>query len=132
MANILLDTNALLWLLDDSSGKLGSRTRKVITNADVVFVSAVSILEIQIKSMLGKLTMPDNIIDAIKDSSLEVLDMSADHAVAIKSFPTLAKHGPFDRILLAQAKTEQLVFVTADKILLRINVKGVEIIDATV
>ena len=130
--NILLDTNALLWLLDSNGGKLGPKTRELITQSTTVYASAVSVLEIQIKAMLGKLTISDELLEAITKSNLEMLDMKPEHAVNIKLFPSLAKHDPFDRILLAQASTEHLIFVTADMFLLQFTDAGIEILNATV
>jgi MFS family permease len=54
---LLLDSQALLWLLDDSP-RLGPEARQAITSAQGVHVSAATVWELAIKSMLGELTVP--------------------------------------------------------------------------
>lgn len=48
-----------------------------------------------------------------------------DHAERFGDFHSLARHDPFDRMLLAQALAEDLVFLTADKLLLSMDLKNV-------
>lgn len=112
---MILDTNALLWLLEDSIA-LGPRARERISGARVWF-SAVSITEITIKSALGKLTERDSVAGALGAGLIE-LPLTAAHGAAIANFPTLTKHDPFDRMLLAQAQVEGTPLVTADRVLL--------------
>ena len=49
---LLLDSQALLWLLDDNP-RLGARARQAITSAQGVYVSAATVWELTIKTMLG-------------------------------------------------------------------------------
>ena len=51
---ILLDTHVFLWAVAGSS-QLKAGARKVILDADMVFVSAASIWEVAIKARLGKI-----------------------------------------------------------------------------
>ncbi len=127
---MLLDTNALLWILEPSLGSLGKKATSLIKKTDTVYVSAASIFEIQIKVMLGKLKVPSNLLEVIERSNIKFLDITAAHADAIKKFPKLKKHDPFDRLLLAQSRTEGLPLLTADKFLLRLN--GCSTIDAKI
>lgn len=113
--DILLDTNALIWLLDDPRGKqFGPRAKKMIQDAGTVYVSSVSLLEIRIKTMLGKLVAPDDLLKAIAASGLVGMSFEMGHADAVADFPDLSKHDPFDRMLLAQAKTEGVPLMTSD------------------
>lgn len=88
----------------------------------MVFVSSISVLEIEIKSMLGKLEALETLLDDITFAGLKSLAFDIDHAEALKQFPGLSRHGPFDRMLLAQAKTEKHTFITADSIILKQNI----------
>ena len=53
-------SQALLWMLDDSP-RLGPPARQAITSAQGVHVSAATVWELTIKSMLGKLTVPHDL-----------------------------------------------------------------------
>jgi PIN domain nuclease of toxin-antitoxin system len=117
--NILLDTNALIWLLNSpTGGSIGDKAKEQINDAGEVYASSISVLEIRIKVMLGKLEAPDKLLDAISSAGLKTLSFSMEHADALSYFPDLSRHDPFDRMLLAQAKTEGFVFLTSDGILL--------------
>ena len=117
--SILLDTNALIWLLNTPSGDpLGKEAKQYIGNAEAVYASSISVLEVRIKAMLGKLEAPETLLADITSAGLKSLPFTMEHAEALKHFPALSKHDPFDRMLLAQAKAEEFVFITSDTILL--------------
>lgn len=119
---ILLDTNALLWLYRDDPS-LGPRSRERITAAPRVHFSAASVLEITIKHQLGRLDLPggDEFPEIFERSGLVELPLTAAHAVALAGFPDLARHDPFDRMLLAQARSESLDLLTSDARLLALG-----------
>jgi PIN domain nuclease of toxin-antitoxin system len=114
---LLLDSQALLWLLDDNP-RLGPQARKAVTSAQGVHVSAATVWELTIKSMLGKLTVPADLSKRLTGQGLELLSVTAEHAEAIRDFPELARHDPFDRLLVAQAAQAGLRLLTADHVLL--------------
>jgi PIN domain nuclease of toxin-antitoxin system len=114
---LLLDSQALLWLLDDNP-RLGPQARQAITSARGVFVSAATVWELTVKSMLGKLSVPADLSTRLTAQGLELLSITAEHAEAIRDFPELARHDPFDRLLVAQASRAGLRLLTADKVLL--------------
>ncbi len=72
----------------------------------------------QIKTMIGKLDAPANCTAMIEDAGNAPLALSAEAADGIRRFPELARHDPFDRMLLAQADVERLTLLTADETLL--------------
>lgn len=114
---LLLDSQALLWLLDDNP-RLGPEARKVITSAQGVHVSAATVWQLTIKSMLGKLTVPANFSKRLTGQGLELLSVTAEHAEALRDFPELTRHDPFDRLIVAQAARTGLRLLTADHVLL--------------
>lgn len=121
----LLDSHALMWLLDGSP-RLSARIRKRLDGAEAVVVSAASIWEIAIKRSLGRLTTPPDFLPTIEASPLVPLGVRIDHADLAGSLPY--HHGdPFDRMLVAQAMLEGLVLVTADPVMKRYGVALVEI-----
>jgi PIN domain nuclease of toxin-antitoxin system len=117
---LLLDSQALLWLLDDSP-RLGPQARQAIVSAQGVRVSAATVWELTIKSMLGKLTVPDDLSQKLPGQGLELLSVTAEHAEAIRDFPELTRHDPFDRLIVAQASRAGLKLLTADQELLGLH-----------
>jgi PIN domain nuclease of toxin-antitoxin system len=114
---LLLDSQALLWLLDDNP-RLGPQARQMIVAAQGVHVSAATVWELTIKTMLGKLSVPADLSSRITAQGLELLSITAQHAEAIREFPELTRHDPFDRLLVAQASEAGLQLLTADHVLL--------------
>lgn len=125
---LLLDSQALLWLLDDSP-RLGTAARETIASAPRVYVSAATVWELTIKAMLGKLSVPAQFSSRLADQGLSLLSITAEQAEGIRDFPELTRHDPFDRLLVSQASSAGLGLVTADRVLLGLGRKF--IIDAT-
>lgn len=121
---ILLDTQVALWLLF-APERIGDRARQAISDAETVGFSAVSIAEITIKKMLGRLDVPDDVARQLERSGLTLIALDADHAAAVAGFPELLRHDPFDRLLLAQASVERASLITADRVLLSLNLPQV-------
>jgi PIN domain nuclease of toxin-antitoxin system len=113
---LLLDSQALLWLLDDNP-RLGPEARQAITTAQGVHVSAATVWELTIKTMLGKLSVPADLSNRLRAQGLELLSITAEHAEAIRDFPELTRHDPFDRLLVAQASRAGLQLLTANQVL---------------
>ena len=109
---VLLDSHVALWWLADDDD-LGANARDRIEQAEQAFVSVVTPWELGIKRALGKLTMPDDLVAQLRSGGFEMLAISTDHA---ERAPTLPPHhrDPFDRMLIAQAQTESLTFLSAD------------------
>ncbi len=120
--NLLLDTHVLLWWLDDNH-ILSKKARAAISEGkNLVFISAVVIWEIRIKQALGKLEIPSNFRAVLDDQPFKALDITTEHAHAIGDLP--AHHrDPFDRMLAAQAKVENLTLVTRDTHLKKYGIK---------
>jgi PIN domain nuclease of toxin-antitoxin system len=114
---ILLDSQTVLWVMNDSP-RLGKLARRRIEESDSVHVSAATVWELTIKSMLGKLKIPEDFAAEAASSGLEILEVSGDHAEGIRDFPELARHDPFDRLIIAQADQHRLDLLTADRVLL--------------
>lgn len=112
----LLDTHFLLWWLNDDP-LLGDRARELIaTPENLIFYSAASVWEIRIKEAIGMLEIPEEFADALAAQAFEPLAVTPGHADALRGMP-LHHRDPFDRMLIAQARTEQLTIVTRDPII---------------
>jgi PIN domain nuclease of toxin-antitoxin system len=117
---LLLDTHTLIWFLEDNEN-LSPRAKKAIeTNLDTVYISIVSLWEIAIKINLNKLKLEipfDDLVDIeLSANKLELLPILPTHTKVLLTLP-LHHRDPFDRMLIAQAKSERLLLVSADNAL---------------
>ena len=115
MPSILLDTQIVLWWIGDNQ-KLNDSTIKYVKDADKVFVSVISFWEMIIKKQIGKLEVPANVRQLVADQNFSALPFETDHAFLVDKLP-LFHRDPFDRALIAQAISENLVLATHDKII---------------
>lgn len=111
--SLLLDTNVLIWWLEESP-RLGKQARKTITGEPEVVVSAVSAVEIAAKEAIGKLRVPGDLAEQIAEQAMIELPVTVRHGLAVGQLP-LHHRDPFDRLLIAQARCEGLTIVTADR-----------------
>lgn len=111
---LLLDTHVVVWWFAGSK-RLGSETRRVITSANAeIFVSAASWWELAIKTALGKLAFDlGRARDILRRNEIAMLAVTFDHADRAATLPDHHKD-PFDRMLVAQAITEDLLLLTRD------------------
>lgn len=116
----LIDTHILLWAAI-ADPRLHSRHREFFSNPENdLLVSVVSLWEISIKYSLGKLPLPipprDFFAQEVATRSYEVLDLRRAHAERVAELPYIDPNhrDPFDRMLIAQALTEGLSFLSAD------------------
>jgi PIN domain nuclease of toxin-antitoxin system len=110
---LLLDTQVMLWwLLDDS--RLKPETRELIASNHCL-VSVASIWEVAIKHRLGKLPVaPSQFRDHCLQSGATLLPVLDSHAIETSALPAI-HDDPFDRLLIAQARMEGLMAVSADR-----------------
>ena len=113
---LLLDTHTFLWFIDDNP-KL-SAAAKILLESDVdLMISAASLWEIAIKVSIGKLTLTqpyeEFIPDQLTRNSVRLLAISVEHLAVVSTLP-FHHRDPFDRLMVAQAITEQLAIVSVD------------------
>jgi PIN domain nuclease of toxin-antitoxin system len=114
---LLLDTHALLWWLSGNT-KLTKAARIAIADpANLAYVSAASVWEIATKHRIGKLPGAAPIIgrfgEVLRRYRFYDLPITLVHAEKAGSLP--GEHrDPFDRMLIAQALTEQMLFISLD------------------
>ena len=109
----LLDTNILLWWFKNPR-ILSKEVEDIIRSGVPVFVSSVSTWEIVIKCALGKLKVADTLFSLIEAEGFIELPVTFEHTKALAKL--LPFHSdPFDRLLVAQARVEELVFITSNQ-----------------
>ena len=120
--NILLDTHIALWAITDHP-KLSASARKLIADPDnTVYGSAVSVWEVMLKHDSPKNNLaltPDDFVSWCEEAGYFPLNLKARHVIAAAHLDTAKAeklhHDPFDRLLLSQAKAENLAFLTHDE-----------------
>ncbi|MEZ5382421.1 MAG: type II toxin-antitoxin system VapC family toxin [Microthrixaceae bacterium] len=106
----LLDTHVWLWWM--AGDPLSSEASTAIADPDNdVYLSAVSVWEAAIKASLGKLDVPDTLM--AESAQFEELAISWVHADSVGVLP-MHHRDPFDRLLIAQGRTESAIVITRD------------------
>lgn len=117
MMRYLLDTAIFLWSVGPVE-KLNRQAVEVLEDAMTeLFLSAASSWEISIKSALGNLKLPEAastyVPKRLTSQGIRSLPISHIHALAAGELPRHHRD-PFDRMLVAQARNERMVLMTAD------------------
>ncbi len=115
----LLDTNVFLWALSEEY-KLNPAAQEILkSSTSELYFSAVGSWEIAIKFALGSLPLPkvlsEYIPHALRVWALRALDITHEHALRAGELP-VHHRDPFDRMLIAQALSEQMTLLTADRV----------------
>ncbi len=118
----LLDTHILIWSLTDDP-RLSVAARQIINNSTHhMFYSTVSIWEVAIKYQLHPVKMSCSSKDLLtycNVSDMTNVPLLDRHVLAIEKLligvSDMPHKDPFDRILLAQAMEEHMIFITHDK-----------------
>ena len=111
---ILIDTHIFLWSLGDTKRLSEKRLLELRSQANIVYLSSISIAELMIKSSIGKLKIDYDVIEMVKESGIELLDFTAEDAVLLKELPPHHRD-PFDRMLICQSMANKMKLMTDDK-----------------
>ncbi|MFN3397595.1 MAG: type II toxin-antitoxin system VapC family toxin [Sulfurimicrobium sp.] len=124
--NLLLDTHAFIWLWEDTS-KIPPRVLAACEDPEnQLYLSIASVWEMQIKVAVGKLSFHQPLSEIIEyqknENGVSILPVSLAHIWQLGTLP--AHHNdPFDRMLVAQAATDKLALVTADRHIARYSIE---------
>lgn len=110
---IIIDTHIFLWAISNPEKLEKSHREKIETPTNIICLSSVSITELMIKSSIGKLEVNFDPIAVAKESGFELLDFSAEDALALKELPFHHKD-PFDRMLVSQTLNRKFSLMTND------------------
>lgn len=110
---LLLDTHILLWWLADDRRLPAAVRGAIIEPTTRVAVSAATAWEIGIKQALGKLEAPDDLEEQLAVARFTAVPVTIPDGLAAARLP---RHhdDPFDRMLIAQAVTRDLMIATVD------------------
>lgn len=122
--NVLLDTHILLWALSNDA-RLPEKARKLIENENnEIYYSIVSLWEVEIKHLSHPDAMPvsaKQLTEYCMQSGFRKMSIKENHIFAmanLKREKDAPPHkDPFDRILICQAFTENMIFVTHDSLI---------------
>lgn len=110
----LLDTHIVLWWFVDPEN-INPQARSIIKDkSNTIFISAVSCWEMAIKSSIGRLNLPQQLLTLITQENFQLLPILPEETLAISDLPHI--HSDlFDRLLIAQAKLHDLILFTRDE-----------------
>ena len=113
---LLLDTHAIIWFVEGDTS-LSILARKAIENPNnTKYISIISFWEMMIKINLGKLQMKIDFVmlnEYLLSKNIRILSLELSHILSLKNLPTHHKD-PFDRILIAQAISENMTLISVD------------------
>lgn len=118
MMKVLIDTHIFLWFFLEPK-KISESLRNFLENTDEnkIYLSYVSAWEISIKYGIGKLKIPEKpeiyVPKRLSYAGFLSLPIEIRHVLQVHNLPPIHKD-PFDRLLISQAKTENLHILTAD------------------
>jgi PIN domain nuclease of toxin-antitoxin system len=122
----LLDTHVFLWWNQDDP-QLSAVARSTIEDGrNELYLSAASAWEIAIKTAKGRLVLPSPpdryVAERLAYYGFQALPIQLSHALAVAALPHIHVD-PFDRLLVAQSRYEQLPIITADAAFVRYDVQ---------
>lgn len=125
MSDLLLDTHALLWWVADDE-RLSSLARDAISSAESVVASDVSLWELTVKASIGKIRIDPSVAEWFEHhaarSRFRALSITRRHLAELALLP-LEHRDPFDRLLVAQARIENMTLVSRDSEIAKYEVR---------
>lgn len=114
---LLLDTHTFLWFIDGSPRCSANARALVADVSNQRFLSVASLWEMAIKASLGKLSLAQPfealIPQQLRLNGIELLGIEFHHTALVATLP-FHHRDPFDRLLVAQARAEQMPVVSGD------------------
>jgi PIN domain nuclease of toxin-antitoxin system len=114
----LLDTSVFLWCLS-ADHQLNPKARELLSStAAELYLFAASSWEIAIRYALGTLSLPKPpsrfVPNAIASLAIRSLEITPVHSLMAGELPRHHRD-PFDRMLIARARMENMTLLTADR-----------------
>lgn len=115
---LLLDTHTYIWFYNDKPELSPLAKRMIESEENFAYLSIVSLWEMSIKVSLGKLELNKSLSQVYHDliiSGIEILPIAFDHILSSSTLP-FHHRDPFDRLIVAQALTENMQLLSADTV----------------
>lgn len=112
----LLDTHTFIWFINGDESLPEEVINGIKNVNNKCFISIGSIWEMAIKSSLNKLELKSDfnkIVDLLIDNDIEILPITFKHIQVLTVLP-FHHRDPFDRIIISQGISEQLIIITKD------------------
>ena len=114
MSRLLLDTHVFLWWAKASSNIRTGWVEAILDDSNSIYVSAVSAWEVETKKRITKLDFNDDVGRVAAEFGFEALSVTLNHASVAGSLEW-DHRDPFDRMLVAQALSDDMVLLSADE-----------------
>ena len=115
--DLLFDTHSFIWWADEPAKLSATALTALEDDNNRLFLSDVSIWEMQIKVQLGKMKLKLPLRDLLesqqRNNEVEILPITTEHILALDNLPFHHKD-PYDRLLVAQGIIEDFTIVTVD------------------
>ncbi|WP_294430573.1 type II toxin-antitoxin system VapC family toxin [uncultured Treponema sp.] len=111
----ILDTHILIWAFSDTEN-LSNKVQKILDTEEGIYTSIASLWEIGIKKSIGKLNVPFSVKELEEQclaQNIKILPIKSDCIDKLSELPNI-HNDPFDRMIIAQAQSENLTIITKD------------------
>ncbi len=114
---VLLDTHTFLWFIEGDARVGPDARREILEPGNVRLLSVASLWEIAIKASTGKLKQHNSFENLVQvqvfGNAIDLLGISAKHLDIVQNLP-FHHRDPFDRLLVAQALSDDLTLLSRD------------------
>jgi PIN domain nuclease of toxin-antitoxin system len=114
---LLLDTHTFIWFINGDKRLSSKAKTEILKSSNSKFVSIVSIWEMAVKISLGKLKINHpykDVIRQIEKNGFEILPVIFEHTDVVRQLE-FHHRDPFDRLLIAQAISEEMTIISKDE-----------------
>ena len=127
--DILIDTQVLVWLVDDDTRLGAEAKRALIDTSNKILISYFSFFEMTIKASIGKLSWDTSLTEDLPRMGIDLIMPDLDALISYAVFNP-ANKDPFDNILISVARNKKAVLMTSDPKMLTVSIPGLRVIDA--
>jgi PIN domain nuclease of toxin-antitoxin system len=114
---LLLDTHTFIWFIGKNPKISLEARNQIVNNPDELYFSVASLWEMAIKVSLGKLTLHEPyeklFPHQLNSNGIQQLEVNVNHTTLVSKLP-FHHNDPFDRMIIAQAITENMAIISAD------------------
>jgi len=124
MANYLLDTHAIIWFFEESEELTDFGHETIRNYQNSIYISIATLWEMAVKINIGKLNLGVSLHEFsvfCLDNNIQILPIQVRYLTTYTQLPLLHKD-PFDRLIIANAITDNMKIFTKDAQIQQYNV----------